>query len=79
MRFLHKTIFMITNGAFYETVFESDPKILSLFFYSMLNLLPLAAAFLYFGFVKAGMVVLGVLAVLFAIVFLLIRRDASHR
>ena len=73
MPFVQKTIFMITNGAFYSEVFIVDKAILNIYFYGMLNLVPMAALFFYFGFIKASFVVFGILVALYAFVFWLIR------
>ena len=73
MKLVQKTIFMISNGALHRKAFSADANILSIFFYSMLNLVPLAAGFLYFGFLNAGFVVLGVLVLLYLLVYSLIR------
>ena len=74
MLYFQKTVFLLTGGAFYEKYFEIDKGIRGFFFYSLLNLIPLAFAFIYFGYLKAGVVVLTVLFALFIITFWLTRR-----
>ena len=74
MLYFQKTIFLLTGGAFYEKYFEIDKRLRGFFFYSLLNLIPLTVAFIYFGFLKAGAVVLTVLIALFVVMFWLTRR-----